>query len=173
MRFKLVTQANLNGVKIDWTTPVEVTDEIRDALAPNDPDAMQAGALLRGVAVGSVTYPRGSRVFRVAEGHEHFVELPASAIPARPPAAPVVDASWSVERAGTIDRYRGTLGTREQGHRLDVIVAASIPELSRAKVQRLIEDGHVRVVGQTAVKSNLKMRSGDVVEVDLELSVVN
>ena len=173
MRFKLVTQAALNGVKIDWATPVEITDEIRAAMAPHDVDAMQAGALLRGVAVGSVTFPRGSRVFRVAEAHEHFVELPASAIPARVAPPAVIDAAWSVERIDTIDRYRGTLGTREAGHRLDVIVAASIPELSRAKVQRLIEDGHVRVVGQPVVKSNLKMRSGDVVEVDLELSVVN
>ena len=173
MRFKLVIQSALHNVKIDWTAPVEVTDEIRAALAPNDPDAMQAGVLLRGVAAGNVTYPRGSIVFRVAEGHEHFVQLPASAIPAPAPPRTVVDAIWSVERVDTFDRYHGTLGTRENGHRLDVIVAASIPELSRARVQRLIEDGHVRVVGQKVVKSNLKMRTGDVVEVDLELSVVN
>jgi RNA-binding protein YlmH len=85
----------------------------------------------------------------------------------------VVAATWQVERIGTVDRYRGVLGTREHSERVDVIVAASIPALSRAKVQRLIEDRRVRVAGQVIARSNQRLRTGDVIELDVELSVVN
>jgi hypothetical protein len=171
MRFKLYPPGALRGIKIDWAAPVERTDELRAAMAAHDLDAMHAGALLRGFALGAVTYPRGTIVFRVAEGHEHFLQLPAGAVAAV--ASPVVPASWQVERIGTIDRYRGTLGTREHSERIDVILAASIPDLSRAKVQRLIEDRRVRVAGQVIAKSNQRLHTGDVIELDVELSIVN
>lgn len=171
MRFKLLTQSQLRGVKIDWTSPVVLTDDLRAAMAPSDVEEMEAGVTLKGIAVAGVTYPRGTLVFRLGNGHEHFVLEPTEAMVVV--AAPDVRASWSVERTGTVERYRGTLGTCDQGERIDVILAGSIPELSRAKVQRLIEDGHVRIGGQPATKSNLRMRAGDSVEVEIELSVVN
>jgi len=172
MRFKLQTPGSLRGIKIDWAAPVERTGQLRAAMAAHDLDAMHAGVLLRGFAVDSLTYPRGTIVFRVAEGHEHFLQVPAASAGAEL-ASPVVASAWRVDRVGTIDRYRGTLGTREHDERVDVILAASIPELSRAKVQRLIQERQVRVAGQVITKSNHRLRTGDVIELDVELSIVN
>jgi hypothetical protein len=170
--FKLHTPGSLRGIKIDWAAPVERSDELRAAMAAYDVDAMRAGVLVRGFTVGSVTYPRGTIVFRVAEGHEHFLQAPA-ATAAGEVARAVVATTWQVERVGTVDRYRGTLGTRAHGTRIDVILAASIPELSRASVQRLIEDRHVRVAGHVVARYNRRVQTGDVIEIDVERSIVN
>ena len=53
------------------------------------------------------------------------------------------------------------------GERLDKIVAASLPELSRTQAQRLIEDGCVSVAGQVAVKPAERLEHEAVVEVRL------
>ncbi len=50
------------------------------------------------------------------------------------------------------------------GGRLDAVIAASVAELSRAQVQRLIEDGHVQVGGSVAAKS-VRVREGDTIDV--------
>ncbi|MFL6549877.1 MAG: 23S rRNA pseudouridine(1911/1915/1917) synthase RluD [Povalibacter sp.] len=55
--------------------------------------------------------------------------------------------------------------TAEQaGGRLDAVIAGALAEVSRAQVQRLIEDGHVSVGGAVATKS-LRVRQGDAIEV--------
>lgn len=54
----------------------------------------------------------------------------------------------------------------EAGARLDAYLAARIADWSRARIQRLIEDGDVLVKGRAA-KSSYKLRAGDVVEVEL------
>jgi len=53
----------------------------------------------------------------------------------------------------------------DAGKRLDAVLAARIEALSRAAVQRLIEDGHVTVNGAVAAKWNTKLRLGDAIEV--------
>lgn len=55
----------------------------------------------------------------------------------------------------------------DAGGRLDAVIAANVAELSRAAVQRLIEDGHVRVGGVTAVKAGARLRRGETIEVDV------
>jgi 23S rRNA pseudouridine1911/1915/1917 synthase len=50
--------------------------------------------------------------------------------------------------------------------RLDAYLAAQIDDWSRARIQRLIEDGEVLVNGR-AVKSSYKLRAGDCLEVEL------
>ena len=50
------------------------------------------------------------------------------------------------------------------GGRLDAVIAASVAELSRAQVQRLIEDGRVQVGGSIAAKS-VRVREGDTIDV--------
>jgi len=55
--------------------------------------------------------------------------------------------------------------------RLDAHLAAQIPDWSRARIQRLIEDGDVLVNGRV-VKSSYKLRAGDVIEVELITSPV-
>ncbi|HEX5059151.1 MAG TPA: pseudouridine synthase, partial [Kofleriaceae bacterium] len=56
------------------------------------------------------------------------------------------------------------IGADEAGGRLDAVIAAAIESLSRAQVQRLIEDGQVQVNGVTAAKS-ARVRDGDVIDV--------
>jgi len=52
------------------------------------------------------------------------------------------------------------------GQRLDVFVARSLPGLSRARVQKLIQDGHV-TVGGAAAKAGLKLEQGQRVRVSV------
>ncbi|MBV9210915.1 MAG: RluA family pseudouridine synthase [Acidobacteria bacterium] len=54
----------------------------------------------------------------------------------------------------------------EAGARLDAYLAARIADWSRARIQRLIEDGDVLVKGRAA-KPAYKLRAGDVIEVEL------
>jgi 23S rRNA pseudouridine1911/1915/1917 synthase len=54
----------------------------------------------------------------------------------------------------------------EGGSRLDVFLSQSRPELSRARVQKLVAQGFVRCNGKAA-KSNLRLTAGDLVEVFL------
>lgn len=54
----------------------------------------------------------------------------------------------------------------DAGARLDSYLAARIEGWSRARLQRLIEDGDALVVGRT-VKSSYKLRAGDEIEVEL------
>jgi 23S rRNA pseudouridine1911/1915/1917 synthase len=52
------------------------------------------------------------------------------------------------------------------GARLDVALARLAPELSRARVQRLVTQGRVRVAGRAA-KASARVREGEPVEVDI------
>ena len=54
----------------------------------------------------------------------------------------------------------------EAGGRLDSYVAAQCPQLSRSRVQRLIDDGLITVNGR-ASKSGYKLRDGDQIAVDM------
>jgi len=53
------------------------------------------------------------------------------------------------------------------GMRLDVYLAQAIPEISRARVQMLVEAGQVRVDG-AAAKGKQKMRGGEAIEIEGE-----
>jgi 23S rRNA pseudouridine1911/1915/1917 synthase len=55
------------------------------------------------------------------------------------------------------------VAAEQAGGRLDAVIAGAIAELSRAQVQRLIEDGRVTVGGIVAAKS-VRVRAGDVIE---------
>lgn len=161
----------VGAIKIDWDAPVELTDEIRAAMAPHDLDTMRAGRVLKGFVVAGVTYPRGTLAFRVAEAHELFLELPFEpAVVARPVKVP---GAWTAEVAGTMTHHRGTVGTEDDEERIDVVLASRVPELSRAKARRLLEDGKVRVGGQPVLKQNHRLRVGDVVELTIEMPEPN
>lgn len=54
-----------------------------------------------------------------------------------------------------------------QGKRLDAYLAKALPEISRARVQLLIEHGQVRVDGKAA-KASLKLEGGERVEIEGE-----
>lgn len=54
----------------------------------------------------------------------------------------------------------------DRGARLDVFLTAHVADWSRSRIQRLIEDGDVLVMGRTS-KPSYKLRAGDTVEVEL------
>lgn len=54
----------------------------------------------------------------------------------------------------------------ETGKRIDVYIAEYKDGLSRSRVQKLIEGGFVSINGKT-VKSNYKLRKGDIIEVEI------
>jgi 23S rRNA pseudouridine1911/1915/1917 synthase len=59
-----------------------------------------------------------------------------------------------------------TFHVTDSGARLDAYLAARISDWSRARIQRLIEDGDVLINGRTA-KSSYKLRDRDEIEVEL------
>jgi 23S rRNA pseudouridine1911/1915/1917 synthase len=61
-------------------------------------------------------------------------------------------------------RQSFTVNTEEDGQRLDRVVAAQCPELSRTRVQELIDEGLALLNGKAA-KGSHKVRAGDVIEV--------
>src|SRR3954464_11844218 len=54
----------------------------------------------------------------------------------------------------------------DAGARLDSYLAAHIPDWSRSRIQRLIEDGDVLVDGRTS-KASYRLRAGSEIEVEL------
>ena len=60
---------------------------------------------------------------------------------------------------------RELLTAREHaGERLDRFLAGQLPELTRSQLKRLIDDGQVRIAGET-IKAGLKLRGGEVVRI--------
>lgn len=55
----------------------------------------------------------------------------------------------------------------DAGTRLDRFLAAQCPELSRTRVQELIESGHVRLDGKTANKGSVHLRGGEKITVEI------
>jgi 23S rRNA pseudouridine1911/1915/1917 synthase len=51
------------------------------------------------------------------------------------------------------------------GERIDALIAAIVPDLSRAQVQRLIDDAHVRINDAAVAKPGQRVRAGDAVAV--------
>jgi 23S rRNA pseudouridine1911/1915/1917 synthase len=51
------------------------------------------------------------------------------------------------------------------GERIDAVIAAEVATLSRAVVQRLIDDGHVTLDGLLVKKPNTRVRAGSAIEV--------
>lgn len=58
------------------------------------------------------------------------------------------------------------LTAEQDGERIDVFVARRLPALTRSRVQRLIEEGRVRVAGGRA-KASLRLEAGQRVTVDV------
>ncbi|MGN6111272.1 MAG: RluA family pseudouridine synthase [Kofleriaceae bacterium] len=69
------------------------------------------------------------------------------------------------DQAGPEQRYQLAIAPEQAGERIDAVLAACVPELSRSGAQRLIEDGHVSLWGQPVRKAGQRLRAGDAVEV--------
>jgi 23S rRNA pseudouridine1911/1915/1917 synthase len=61
--------------------------------------------------------------------------------------------------------HRPIVGEDRDGERVDAASAALVPALSRAAVQRLIDDGRVALNGQPVRKPGQRVRAGDAIEV--------
>ena len=62
--------------------------------------------------------------------------------------------------------FEYTVPAESAGHRLDRFLVSVLADHSRSQIQKLIAEGHVRVATRDA-RSNLAVRAGDRVEVDL------
>jgi 23S rRNA pseudouridine1911/1915/1917 synthase len=60
-----------------------------------------------------------------------------------------------------------TVDPDRAGERIDALIAATVPALSRASVQRLIDGAQVRLNGAVVAKPGQRVRAGDAVEVDV------
>jgi 23S rRNA pseudouridine1911/1915/1917 synthase len=60
-----------------------------------------------------------------------------------------------------------TVEPERAGERIDALIAATVPALSRASVQRLIDGARVRLNGAAVAKPGQRVRAGDAVEVDV------
>jgi 23S rRNA pseudouridine1911/1915/1917 synthase len=78
---------------------------------------------------------------------------------------PIVELEDDIETVGGGEEHRFTVDIADTGSRLDTMLTARIPALSRASVQRLIEDGHVTLGGVVAAKAGARLKYADVVAV--------
>jgi 23S rRNA pseudouridine1911/1915/1917 synthase len=65
-------------------------------------------------------------------------------------------------------RRRHVLDRCHEGLRLDQALAQLVPDLSRARLQKLVRRGDVRVDGRTVRRSNGQVRAGSQIELELE-----
>ena len=59
-----------------------------------------------------------------------------------------------------------TITAEESGERIDALLARSLPDLTRSRLQKLIEAGRV-TVGNVPVKKNYRCCAGDIISVEL------
>jgi len=64
------------------------------------------------------------------------------------------------------ERHQIVVDATRAGGRIDAVIAQAVTALSRAQVQRLIEEGRVQISGTVATKS-LRVREHDVIEISV------
>ncbi|WP_425332654.1 RluA family pseudouridine synthase [Chrysosporum bergii] len=57
--------------------------------------------------------------------------------------------------------------TNTQGQRLDRYLSEELPELSRSRIQQLIEQGHVQLNRQICTTKKINVKTGDVISLDI------
>jgi 23S rRNA pseudouridine1911/1915/1917 synthase len=85
--------------------------------------------------------------------------------PPAPPSVPVLDLEDDVESDASTGVRTFLADPAAANLRLDQYLAQCIPDISRARVQLLIEDGQVRVDGHTA-KPKQKLHGGESIEIE-------
>src|ERR1700755_3029753 len=58
-----------------------------------------------------------------------------------------------------------TVDAAHAGERIDAVIAAALPDVSRAQVQRLIDDAHVQLNRLAVRKPGQRVRAGDAIVV--------
>lgn len=67
--------------------------------------------------------------------------------------------------------YKFIVESEQEGVRIDQLLTKKVPDISRSRIQKLIEQGNITVQDKQ-IKPNYKVRQGDVVRVDLPEPVV-
>jgi len=67
----------------------------------------------------------------------------------------------------SVTHHELVVSAADSGARLDRFVTAQCPELSRTRVQELIESGHVLVDGKAASKGSIHLRAGQLILVEV------
>ena len=158
MQFVPLIGAALRGIKIEWDVPVELTEAIRDAMAPHTVEGMRAGVLRRGWDWKGMTFVKGALAFSMDPTHRH-VYLQVVDI-----AQPVGEGEYDVETDDDGSRHHIVVEGTRDGERIDAVIAA-VSNLSRAAAQRLLDEGNVTLDGKVITKANHRVRVGDKVEV--------
>ena len=63
------------------------------------------------------------------------------------------------------DRIEKYIFSKSSQERLDIFLTTCLPEFSRARIQRLIKDGFVRIDNQTVTKGGLYLEVGESIEI--------
>ena len=63
------------------------------------------------------------------------------------------------------DRIEKFIFSKSNQERLDIFLTTCLPEFSRARIQRLIKDGFVRIDNQTVTKGGLYLEVGESIEI--------
>ncbi len=64
-------------------------------------------------------------------------------------------------------QHQFTVDANEAGRRLDVVIAEHCSQLSRTRVQELIDTGHVHLDGQPARKGSVHLRGGEKITIEI------
>ena len=64
-------------------------------------------------------------------------------------------------------RHQVTVPAEESGARLDRVLAAALPSLSRSRLKVLIEDGQVSSGGQAVTSPSQRVQAGQVIAVEV------
>jgi 23S rRNA pseudouridine1911/1915/1917 synthase len=78
-----------------------------------------------------------------------------------------IDVDDPVESFSEVESRESIVPVSQHGVRIDKAMAEAVPEFSRSYLQQLIELGGVKVNGRSIVKSSAKVKSGDVMTVEL------
>jgi len=68
--------------------------------------------------------------------------------------------------ASSTDARSFTVSASDAGRRLDLYLASRLPELSRTRIQELIDEGHARVSGRLSRRAH-RLAAGEVIEIEI------
>jgi len=127
--------------------------------APSDDDDVadgrDSGAPIEGVAV----------IANAADGADGVVDLDDTAPDDDDGDSDSDDEAATTAAPGAAAVHRLAIDEGRAGERVDAAIAAMVPALSRAVVQRLIDDARVTLNGQPVRKAGQRVRAGDAIEV--------
>src|ERR1700679_2131108 len=77
----------------------------------------------------------------------------------------VIDLDAGIENGGTRIQLQAD-SVKAHGLRLDQFLAANVPEFSRSRIQKLIDDGRIEI-NEKPVKPGQKLKGGETIVIDV------